>query len=739
MDHAYSDSESSSGHSDDDNGSKSDDGDDSESDERPKPVRKCLVKAVKKRTGRSSKSTKTYSGAPVRRSKGSMKNSPPFRTACRKSDHTEGWSDSVAATRPCPNRCPLMDLFDMYVCRFGVVCKKCKHIIPLPGLCTHMHRCQRRRAGMFHKANYKFVADHIITTHGFTPDTAFDFSIELLEPIEALDPPTLAYACPIEGCPIWHLRITRPQSRSISLTPLAETTKIRWHRKQHGDDLAAHPELQALFARDAKFECRYVYRPYGTNGRAILVFKEDWTPSTSLITPVGPLPNTTIPIHRIELDVSVGAHFLQELWYPQYIQGLDANQRRLRQLVQLPDRVIAQCLKHTPTRHMELGLCDLADVLPSYLRDANVWLDTKRPEVRDAFVSGTKARYKSLDSPYRRYSNTLLQHLTATTRFLHAVRFKNTAGLGNFEIIGTDSQARAAKALYTYLIQSRGSTEANALLVHAHKLLDAIVHSKTVAEGHIGCLTNQVLCLALMRPNNRFGMANVFTGICARNAHGFFDTISHTVRLKLGGHEDYVPIDQEPMCQSDSTAIDMREANYDDDDMDDGWDILGVFTMDGEAGGSVSEVDFGIDEDDDEEEARLRGVDEELEEMEEELTDMEGKGDDCDSRSAGEFFTVIAFLNFTNPKSILLIPNTLKPGTFMDVVRKTKPVAKGLETKPTLLGLVQEYQAKFLTPKPADHLGHSTPYIHLKRAWLAAQPEAVHERADSGYFVHQDG
>jgi len=203
-----------------------------------------------------------------------------------------------------------------------------------------------------------------------------------------------------------------------------------------------------------------------------------------------------------------------------------------------------------------------------------------------------------------------LQHLTTTTRFLHAVRFKNTAGLGKFEIVGTDSQARAAKELYTYLIQSRGSTEPDALLVHAHRLLDAIVRSKTVTEGHIGCITDQVLCLALMRPNNRFGMANVFTGICARNAHGFFDTVAHTAHLKLGGHEHFVPINQE---QSDSAAVTPQE----------------------EAGGS---------------------------------------------RSTGGFFSHRFADIFTD------LQNARKPGTFMDVVRKTKPAAMGSDTKPTLLG-----------------------------------------------------
>ena len=53
--------------------------------------------------------------------------------------------------------------------------------------------------------------------------------------------------------------------------------------------------------------------------------------------------------------------------------------------------------------------------------------------------------------------------------------------------------------------------------------------------------------------------------------------------------------------------------------------------------------------------------------------------------------------------------------------------------------LVQEYWAKWLSPKSTNHTGYSTPYGHLKQAWLAAQPEVVKEKADSGYFVHLDG
>jgi len=127
--------------------------------------------------------------------------------------------------------------------------------------------------------------------------------------------------------------------------------------------------------------------------------------------------------------------------------------------------------------------------------------------------------------------------------FLYAVRFRNTTGLGKFEIMSMDAKARAAKVLHIYLTHSKGSTEPDALLVHIHRLMDTIICSKNMVEGHIGCLTDQVLCYLLMRPNNCFLMANRFMVICARTAHCFFDTISHTACLKLGGHKSYAPID----------------------------------------------------------------------------------------------------------------------------------------------------------------------------------------------------
>jgi hypothetical protein len=224
-----------------------------------------------------------------------------------------------------------------------------------------------------------------MSSHGFTSETIFDLSSELSETIKGLDPPTLSYACPIDDCPIWHARVTKVQYQCVNLTPLAETRFIRRHRKDHCDDIAACPKLNALFAPEASFKCRYIYRPYGSNVRSILMFKEDWKPSAPVVPSVR-LPSRTIPILRIDSHVSPSAKFLQILRYPHYIQDLNANEWRLRQLVQLPDRAAAKRLKHASTRYMELGLCDLSDSLPSYLRDANAWLDEQHPEVRDVFV-----------------------------------------------------------------------------------------------------------------------------------------------------------------------------------------------------------------------------------------------------------------------------------------------------------------------------------------------------------------
>ena len=250
--------------------------------------------------------------------------------------------------------------------------------------------------------------------------------------------------------------------------------------------------------------------------------------------------------------------------------------------------------------------------------------------------NSTKARYRSLEEgTYKRYSQPIMYHVTVTTRFLHAIRFRNTKGLGSFEIIGSEAQAKAAKAMYRYLLTSKGSTNDTTLLAHAHRLMDSVVRCKNAAESPIGCLTDQVLCLAWMRPNGCFGMANPFTGLCAMSQHGFYNIATHSIRLMVEGHKRYFPTDGNA-TGGEGGFGEVGEIGGGDDEID-GHDAPGKFVL--EAEGVDGDADFGIDNEDDEEEEeeaeRLRLVDEELGEIHnEEETDDEN--DEDPGESAGE-------------------------------------------------------------------------------------------------------
>lgn len=192
------------------------------------------------------------------------------------------------------------------------------------------------------------------------------------------------------------------------------------------------------------------------------------------------------------------------------------------------------------------------------------------------------------------------------TRFLHAVAHNNTKTLGRFEIIGTVAQANAARRLYRYLIEAEGSPERQPLLECAHRLMDTLVRSKNIAETHIACPTDQAACLALLRTNNYFGMANGHTGWFAMMQHGFFDITSHTVRLILGGYDDYVPIEREEASEKDTLELE------DDEDVD--RNVPGEFTIERaqEGNDSINLDDDELEEDADEEERRLLEADQEL-------------------------------------------------------------------------------------------------------------------------------
>lgn len=213
------------------------------------------------------------------------------------------------------------------------------------------------------------------------------------------------------------------------------------------------------------------------------------------------------------------------------------------------------------------------------------------------------------------------------TRFLHAVAHNNTKALGKFEIIGTAAQANAAKCLYRYLLEAEGSPDRQHLLECAHSLMDTIVRAKNTTEAYIACPTDQTACLALLRMNNHFGMANSHTRWFAMMQHGFFDIISHTVRLKFGRHNHYVPIEGEETREEGALGLE------DGEDMNQ--NVRGEFTIEGAQEGNDN---FDLDDDDDdedadEEERRLLEADQELSQVQQ---DGDEDGDESESDEASE-------------------------------------------------------------------------------------------------------
>jgi len=97
-----------------------------------------------------------------------------------------------------------MELFNMYVCHLGVVCKRCKHVFSPQELPKHLSAVNHRQhARISSKEDYAFMMAHCISTHGFMVEVAFDWLVELSEQVKGLDPPTLVYACPVDGCNVW--------------------------------------------------------------------------------------------------------------------------------------------------------------------------------------------------------------------------------------------------------------------------------------------------------------------------------------------------------------------------------------------------------------------------------------------------------------------------------------------------------------------------------------------------------
>ena len=127
-----------------------------------------------------------------------------------------------------------------------------------------------------------------------------------------------------------------------------------------------------LFKLTAKFKEWYVLWPYNQSTEEALAFVKGWTPPTILLT--DPYPPVA-PVYCLRDTVKPKVPFLQELRYPQYLNGLKASNRHFQQLVQIPDKATTSWLKHKPTRHLELGLCTIYNILTNYLRHFNVWLN----------------------------------------------------------------------------------------------------------------------------------------------------------------------------------------------------------------------------------------------------------------------------------------------------------------------------------------------------------------------------
>lgn len=261
-----------------------------------------------------------------------------------------------------------------------------------------------------------------------------------------------------------------------------------------------------------------------------------------------------------------------------------------------------------------------------------------------------------------------MQTITMMTRFLHAVACKNTKALGSFEIIGTKAQANASKRLYVYLIEAEGSPEHGPLLKHAHRLMDVVVRSKNISETHIACPTDQAACLALLRLDGFFGMANAHTGWFAMLQHNFFDIGSHTVRLKLSGHTDYLPIEEWEEPKQNGTVVEV------DDDVE---QSKGEFTI--EEDDDDDDLDEEEEEDADEEQRRLVEAERELSEVQQDDVD-EGDDDTGAFMSFGEKFGNSCLKSCFPPTGLLA-------GTFMDVVRgiRTEEAAADIKEK-SLLG-----------------------------------------------------
>jgi hypothetical protein len=298
---------------------------------------------------------------------------PVFKSACKRQHHHIDEDSAVALSAPCVDACCLMELFGMYYCRLGIVCRRCQCLIPPSQLERHIHKSHARTAGTCRMADYKFVATHILESHNLTvsdPDPVLESS-ELLEPVGGLETPRKAYKCPY--CPNkWIVEHTGPTNTYIN-----QVAMVRHHvRSMHGEE-----------SIPSEFISRYVLRPYRRYSELrnrVLVLTDGWTPTaeTNLSVPECPVKR----VYRRQPHPDPGAKFLEDLGWPQYVGSLNASNKRLRQLVQHPSQAFAKSRKSKAARHLELGLCAIYNILLQYFSEANTFAGPRYSQIRQAFV-----------------------------------------------------------------------------------------------------------------------------------------------------------------------------------------------------------------------------------------------------------------------------------------------------------------------------------------------------------------
>lgn len=335
----------------------------------PKRQRKNVMSKPSRKKGRVT-SGKTYAPRSRRQE---LDDGPAFRSACKKQHHRVNENPAAALSAPCADACCLMELFGMYYCRLGIVCRRCHCLVPPNQLERHVYKSHARTAGTCRVADYKFVATHILETHNITvsdPDPVLE-SPELLEPVGGLETPRKAYKCPY--CPNkWIVEHTGPTNTYIN-----QVAMVRHHvRSMHGEkDIPS------------EFVSRYVLRPYRRYSELrnrVLVLTDGWIPTTetNLSVPECPIKR----VYRRQPHPDPGAKFLEDLGWPQYVGSLNASNKRLRQLVQHPSQAFAKSRKSKATRYLEQGLCAIYNILLQYFFEANTFAGPRYSQIRQAFV-----------------------------------------------------------------------------------------------------------------------------------------------------------------------------------------------------------------------------------------------------------------------------------------------------------------------------------------------------------------